>query len=348
MSKTVRYIRQKNVFSNIDEPVKVELFVSGTFIGTGSTDDHIGVFVDNKLKKTINFDYGNILLTSGDGLRAGSIHSLKFAIMTGSDAGGRTQVTTPNAVTSKMFVKMNPIIVDAAGTGRFTSISGAIDFVKTLADPTAGHTISVKDGTYPVYQNRELDLVNCDNLKIIGRDRAASRVIISGSNPAPTNLIVASNSSSFAFMTLKNSALSAINCFSGSVEHTVFVEAVIIERTADPIIRSAPQSELRRTVIKNCDYGLRNYGAAKCSHLIIHDINTLTAPSNGSAANSYGMRALSGSIIQNCTIHNVTGSYAIDAPGGTVVNCIVSTCKVSDYGIKAASYKRNLVHNLSS
>lgn len=348
MAKTVRYIRQKNRFSSIGEPYRVRLFVSGTFIGSGPTDDHIGVYVDNVLKKTINFNPDNILLTSGDGLKAGAIHSLKFAIMSGSDSLGRTALTNPGATTPKTFVKINPIVVDAAGTGNYTSISGAIDFIKTLADPSAGHTITVKDGTYPVYQNRELDLVNCNNLKIIGRDRAASRVIISGSNPVPTNLIVASNSSSFAFMTLKNSANSAINCFSGSAEHTVFVESVIIERTVDPIQRSAHESELRRMVIKNCDYGLRNYGAAKCSHLIIHDINTLTAPSNGNASNSYGMRAVSGSVIQNCTIHNVTGSYAIDAPGGTVVNCIVSTCKVSDYGIKAASYRRNLVHNLSS
>ncbi len=345
MAKTLRYVNAKNRFYNIDEPVIIELSVNGTTIGSGPTDDHIGVYVDGQLKKTIGFNPEKVMLTSGDGLRAGGLHSLKFSIMTGSDSGGRTRITTKGATTDRKFVKMHSIRVDPAGNGHATSISGAIDFAKTLADPSAGHTISVMDGTYATYS--PIDLKGCDNIKIFGRSRKAANVIISGSNPNPVNLLRISHSASLAFLTFKNASASAIDCYSGSVEHTVFAEGLIIEDCLDPFQRIAQNSELRRLVIRRCDYGLRSYDAAQCSHILIHDINTTNAPGGGSAGYSYGIRAISGSVIQNITIYNVTGSYAIDAPGSTVRNCIVNKCKLTDYGIKASFYKRNLVFDLT-
>ena len=345
MAKTLRYLNKKNRFYNIDEPVVISLEVDGTIIGDGTTDDHIGIYVDGQLKKTIGFDPGKIMLTTGDGLAAGSLHSLRFAIMTGSDAGGRTAVSNAGSTTERMYVKMNSILVDPAGNGQATSISGAIDFVKTLADPSAGHMLSVMDGTYPVYST--LDLKGCDNIKIFGRSRKASSVIISGSNPNPVYLLKTSHSASLAFMTFKNSSASAIDCYSGSVEHTVFAEALIIEDSFDPFQRIAQNSELRRMIIRRCDYGLRAYDAAQCSHILIYDINTANAPSAGGRSYSYGIRGITGSIFQNITVYNVTGSYAIDAPGGTVRNCIVNKCKLTDYGIKASFYKRNLVYDLT-
>jgi hypothetical protein len=345
LAKTLRYVRKKNKFYNIDQSIVVGLIPDGTTIGDGPTDDHIGVYIDGELKKTIGFNPEKVVLTAGDGLRAGSLHSLRFAIMTGSDSGGRTRVTNKAATTERMFVKINSIRVDPAGNGQATSISGAIDFVKTLANPSAGHTVSVMDGTYPVYQ--PIDLRGCDNIKIFGRSRKAANVKISGSMPKPTYLIKSSHSASLAFMTLENSSLSAVDCYSGSVEHTIFAEGLIIQDCFDPFQRIAQNSELRRLIIRRCDYGLRSYDAAQCTHMLIHDINSRNAPSAGGASYSYGIRALTGSTIQNITIYNVTGSYAIDAPGGTVRNCIVNKCKLTDYGIKAGRYKRNLVHDLT-
>ena len=346
MAKTLRYITKKNRFFNIDEKVIVELLPIGTAVGSGGSDDHLGVYVDDQLKKTIGFDVSNVILTSGDGLRAGGLHSLHFAIMSGSDSGGRSAVANTGGTTEKIYVKMNPILVDPAGRGKATSISGAIDFVKTLADPTAGHMISVKDGTYPVYS--PIDLKGCDNIKIFGRSRDASKVIISGSaSSPPSSLITISHSASLAYMTFKNSTSSTVNCYSGSVEHTVFAENLIIEDAFDPFQRIAAKSELRRLVIRRCDYGLRSYDAAQCCYLLIHDINTRDAPSTGGASNSYGIRASAGGTIQNITVYNITGAYGIDAPGGTVRNCIVSNCSLTVHGIKASYYKRNLVYDIS-
>jgi len=345
LAKTLRYAKARNRFYSIDEPVIVQLIVNGTTIGSGPNDDHIGVYVDGQLKKTIGFNPEKIMLTSGDGLRAGGLHSLKFSIMEGSDSAGRTRATNKGATTDRIYAKMNSIRVDPAGNGHATSISGAIDFVKNLADPSAGHMISVMDGTYTTYS--PIDLKGCDNIKIFGRSRKAANVIISGSASKPTYLIKSSHSASLAFMTLQNASLSAVDCYDGSVEHTIFAEGLVIQDCFDPFQRIAKNSELRRLVIKKCDYGLRSYDAAQCSHILIHDINTSNAPSAGGASNSYGIRAISGSVIQNLTIYNITGSYAIDAPGSTVRNCIVNKCKLTDYGIKASYYKRNLVFDLT-
>ncbi len=332
MAKTLRYISKKNKIYNIGSRVKVGLIVNGTTIGSGETDDHIGVYIDGQLKKTIGFDPENILLTSGDGLRAGRIHTLKFAIMTGSDSGGRSAVSNSSATTEKIFVKMNSILVDPAGRGQATSISGAIDYVRTLANPEAGHMITVANGTYPVYS--PIDLKGCDNVRIFGRSRKASKVFISGSNPAPSSLFITSNSASYAFLTMQNAANTAIDCTRDSNEHTIFAEGVVIER--------------RRSIIRKCDHGLKSSGSLKCSYMVFNNINTTDSPSNGSWGGSYAVSASSGSVVQNCTLHNITGAVGIEVKGGTIRNCIISTSKFSNYAMKADRYKRNLTYKLTT
>jgi len=346
LAKTLKYISRKNKIYNIGSRVKVGLIVNGTTIGSGETDDHIGVYVDGQLKKTIGFDPENVLLTSGDGLRAGRTHTLKFAIMTGSDSGGRSAVTNSGATTEKIFVKMNSILVDPGGNGQATSISGAIDYVKTLANPEAGHMIAVANGTYPVYS--PIDLKGCDNIRIYGRSRRASRVLVSGSNPAPSSLFLTSNSASYSFLTLQNASTTAIDCTRDDNEHTVFVEGVVIERTTNPIKGFSPLSEIRRSVIRKCDHGLKASGSLKCSYMVFNDINTAVAPLNGNWGGSYAISASSGSIVQNCTFYNITGAVGIEVKGGTIRNCIVSTSKFSNYAMKADRNKRNLTHNLTT
>lgn len=346
MAKTLKYRSKKNRFYNIDSRIVVPLDVDGTFIGTGSTDDHIGVYIDGTLKKTIGIQPDKVILTSGDGLRAGSLHSVKFAIMTGSNDEGRTALTNSGATTEKIFFKINPITVDPSGKGRVTSISDAVDLIKTLANPEAGHQILLSSGTYSI--SSPIDLKGCDNIKIYGRPRDASKVVLSGSNPAPSSIFKTSHSASYAFLTMKNTTSTAIDCIRDDKERTVYVEGVIIEQTSNPIKGFSPRSRVRRSVIRKCNHGLKSSGSLKCAYVVFNNINTTDAPLNGGWGGSYAVSASSGSVVQNCTIYNVTGACGIQVKGGTIRNCIISTSKFSNYAMKADYYKRNLTHKLTT